>query len=176
MTRTTTKDLDLLISRMRANDETPGQKQGIGPGRYIRFIGIDTGVSTGFAIWSPVERLLTTCTTVKIHAALVMMKNAAETFGYSRIYVRVEDARQRKYIPDQGSESRERGRREGAGYVKRDALIWEDFLTDLGIHHQMVAPVKNKTKLDAIAFRKLTGWAKPISNHARDAAMLVYGF
>lgn len=175
MTRTTTKDLDLIISRMRAKDETPGQEQGIRPGHYVRFIGIDTGVETGFAIWSPVERILTICVTAKIHKALVMLKNAAETFGYDRIYVRIEDARQRKFIPKQKNESRERGRREGAGYVKRDAVIWEDFLTDLGIHHQMVAPKYNKTKLDAKAFQKLTGWDKPTSDHARDAAMLVYG-
>lgn len=98
-------------------------------------------------------------------------------YNYSgQVYVRVEDARLRKKIPWQKDEKTERGRREGAGSVKRDAKIWEDFLTELGVPFEMVAPAKNKTKVSAEYFKKLTRYAGLTSQHARDAAFLVVGY
>lgn len=93
-----------------------------------------------------------------------------------RAMVRVEDARQRTWVPWQKNEKYERGKREGAGSVKRDAKIWEDFLKDLGIPFEMVAPKKNKTKVSDAYLQQLTGYAGKTSQHARDAAMLVIGF
>lgn len=143
--------------------------------KYDLYIGIDTGIATGFATWDRPGRRLTFVGAVKIHVAMDFIREA-QLLQPAKIFVRVEDARKRKWIPSYGSESRERGRREGAGYVKRDAIIWEDFLTSLGIDFEMVAPRNNKTKLTAAAFQKITGW-RPITNgHGRDAAMLVYGY
>ncbi len=67
-------------------------------------------------------------------------------------------------------------KQQGAGSVKRDCKIWEDFLTDLDIPFEMVAPRKGMTKYSAAAFKKLTGYEGKTSEHARDAAMLVFGF
>lgn len=40
----------------------------------------------------------------------------------------------------------------------------------------MVAPRNNVTKMNAVAFRNLTKWEKVTSEHACDAAMLVFGY
>lgn len=91
------------------------------------------------------------------------------------VFVRVEDARKRKWVPWQENEKAERGKREGAGSVKRDAIIWEDYLEELGVDYEMVAPKDNKTKLTAEAFKAVTKHDGITSEHARDAAMLVFG-
>lgn len=136
-------------------------------------IGIDCGVKTGLCVWSTKRKQIEQLLTMPIHQAMDVVKTWKEFPG--DIFVRVEDARLRKWIPRQKNEKAERGRREGAGSVKRDAKIWEDFLTDMGIPFEMVAPKNNKTKVDAEYFKKLTGWTKQTSEHARDSAMLVVG-
>ena len=91
------------------------------------------------------------------------------------VRARVEDARQRKWIPNMGSFRNEIGRAKGAGSVERDCSIWEDFLADIGIPCEMVAPKNNVTKLRQEAFSNLTGWTQRTNEHERDAAMLVFG-
>ena len=70
----------------------------------------------------------------------------------------------------------ERKKLQGVGSVKRDASIWEDYLTDLGIEFEMVAPKRNVTKLSQDRFKAMTGWKNRTNEHGRDAAMLVFGF
>lgn len=127
-------------------------------------IGIDSGVNTGVAIWDCIEQRLYFVGSMQIHQAmeLVLQSNPA--------LVRVEDARKRKWV--KGG----REKLQGAGSVKRDAKIWEDFLKDKKIVFEMVAPKDNTTKLDADSFKYRTGWLKPTNNHGRDAGMLVFGF
>lgn len=141
--------------------------------RYGIYIGIDCGVKTGIAYWKP-ETKFFFVSTVEIHRAMYAVKNYHDA-NPGRIFVRIEDARLRKWIPRQKNEKSERGRREGAGSVKRDAKIWEDFLTDHKIPFEMVAPKNNKTKVSAEYFKKLTGYQERCSEHARDAGMLVFG-
>ena len=85
------------------------------------------------------------------------------------MFVRIEDARQRRWLGNKGREALQ-----GAGSIKRDATIWEDFLTDKKIPFEMVAPSRNSTKLSAEVFKRLTGWQGRTSEHSRDAAMLVF--
>lgn len=147
-----------------------GQKKKL----YKYYIGIDTGVQTGMCIWDREEKEITIISTVKIHHAIKDVENWVRAWP-GQIYVRVEDARLRKWIPEEENEKAERGRREGAGSVKRDASIWEDFLTDLGVDFEMVAPKNNKTKVTADYFKNLTRYTGSTSKHARDAGMLVIG-
>ena len=136
-------------------------------------IGIDCGVHTGFAVWMrPIRefRIISSGTITTAMRKILLLKNDGV-----KIYVRFEDARLRKYIPAMPNESRERGRREGAGSVKRDAKIWEDFLQEEGIQYEAVAPKDNLTKLTAATFMRTTGWGAPTNEHERDAAMLVFG-
>ena len=132
------------------------------------YIGIDPGVNTGFARWDKDDKIIVTCTTTTIHYAMLAIYKLHDE-GIS-FFVRVEDARKRKWFGNAG-----RDQLQGAGSIKRDCKIWEDFLTDLEAPFEMVAPKNNKTKMDAKIFQKITGWKERTNEHARDAAMLVYG-
>lgn len=142
--------------------------------KYQVYIGIDCGVKTGIACWFSRDKKFYAIETLMIHQAMDKVRNWHNA-GY-RLMVRIEDARLRKWIPRQATESAERGRREGAGSVKRDASIWEGFLKEVGCSFELVAPKKNKTKVKADYFKKITGFTGKTSEHSRDAAMLVYGF
>ena len=106
-------------------------------------IGIDSGTQTGFAVWDRANNNLLQVSTLKIHQAMEAVleyKRALEVHHEHTILVRVEDARLRKWFGNSGRE-----KLQGAGSVKRDAVIWEDFLTDHEIPFEMVAPKNNKT-------------------------------
>ena len=138
------------------------------------WIGIDTGVHTGLAIWDGIGRRFLSIELLKIHRAMDVVEALAKA-NPGEVRARVEDARQRKWIPNMGSIRNEIGRAKGAGSVERDCSIWADFLADIGIPCEMVAPRYNVTKLRQEAFSKLTGWSQRTNEHERDAAMLVFG-
>lgn len=138
------------------------------------YVGIDCGVVTGYAVWWKERKILSTVLSGGILECMnevldLAMNNPGE------VLVRVEDARLRKWIPKQKNETAERGRREGAGSVKRDAGVWQEFLESWDIDHEFVAPKNNKTKVTAQYFKKVTGWIGQTNQHARDAAFLVFG-
>ena len=134
------------------------------------YIGIDTGKNTGFAVWNAQTREFEKVETLLIHWAM------REVLTYQNLYngkikVRFEDARKRVWFGrDKGA-----AQLQGAGSIKRDCTIWEDFLSDNYIDFEAVAPKNNITKLSAEMFKKLTHWQGRTSEHARDAAMLVFG-
>mgnify|MGYP000536509049 CR=1 FL=1 len=138
--------------------------------KYI--IGIDPGVNTGYAVWSRVTKTMLVCETMPIHKAMAKIEKAIELYDdKNMLLVKVEDARKRKWFGNAGREQLQ-----GAGSIKRDCKIWEDFLTDLKIDFELVAPKNNKTKLDAKKFKEITKWEAQTNEHSRDAAMLVYNF
>lgn len=130
------------------------------------YIGIDPGVKTGFAINSEIGISLFTG---PIHEALDWVLKIRDR-NESEILVRFEDARLRTYFGNSGRE-----KLQGAGSVKRDCKIWEDFLTDHKIKFEKVSPKAKGAKVTAEYFKKLTGYDKLSSQHARDAAMLIVG-
>ncbi|WP_406042722.1 hypothetical protein [Succinimonas sp.] len=135
-------------------------------------IGIDPGKHTGIAIWNIKSQQFFQITTLPIHKALEYVKTFAWD-GDARVYF--EDARQRKWLPKDATSSEYRGHLMGAGSVKRDSVIWQDALTDWGIPFEMVPPHAGATKWTAETFAAVTGWKGRTSNHARDAALLVFG-
>jgi hypothetical protein len=143
--------------------------------RYRLWVGIDTGVHTGYAEWDRPKQQLTLVHTLGIHKVILWL-HGTMLIPKEYIFVRIEDARLRTWIPRMPTASRERGRSEGAGSVKRDAKILEDFLLDEGIDFELVAPKHNATHVEADYFRQLTGYQKSTSKHSRAAAMLVYGY
>src|SRR3990167_2865262 len=96
-------------------------------------IGIDPGVETGFAVFHRLKNNLIICTSVPIHTAMEMVKRQAEeTLG--NLIVRIEDARQRKWFgKNAGFHALQ-----GAGSIKRDCRIWNDYLWELKIAAQFV--------------------------------------
>lgn len=137
------------------------------------YIGIDTGVHTGIAVWDSERKEFVMVDTMKIHEAMNIVYDYADSD--SPLQVRFEDARQRKWIPMSKNMTAELGRAQGAGYVKAHCQIWEDFLTDYRIPFEAIAPRRNLTKLSAEQFERITGYKGRTNEHARDAAMLVYG-
>lgn len=144
------------------------------------YIGIDTGVHTGFAVWDNKQGRLLAVESLPIHKAMERVKAYVEAYkatGKNAVCVRVEDPRQRNWFGTEFmSRDEERKRLQGVGSVKRDASIWEEFLKDLGIQFEMVAPKRNVTKLKQETFKSHTGWEQRTNEHGRDAAMLVFGF
>ena len=143
------------------------------------YIGIDTGVHTGIAIWDNRKRYLLQVDATSIHKAMEIVKEHKELAEKesTRLIVRVEDPRQRTWFgTEKMSREEERKRLQGVGSVKRDAGIWDDYLSDLGVEYEMVAPKRNATKLTQERFKAITGWQKRTNEHSRDAAMLIYGF
>ena len=145
------------------------------------WIGIDTGTHTGFAVWDDEQRKLLEVATLPIHKALTKVQEY-KSQGH-KLFVIFEDARQRKWY---GHYNREKHRwvesangdaqlLQGAGSIKRDCCIWEDFLTDEHIPFRAQPPIKGGTKVNNEFFRRVTKWQGRTSDHARDAVMLVFG-
>ena len=132
-------------------------------------IGIDTGTKTGFAVWDTELGKLVCVDTLKLHEAFTRVLDWRAK--YPRMLVRFEDARLRKFYGHAGRE-----KLQGAGSIKRDAVIWEEFLSDYKIEFEAVAPKNNMTKINAEAFRNLTGYSLSTTQHSRDAAFLVFGY
>ncbi|MFV5376549.1 hypothetical protein [Acinetobacter calcoaceticus] len=142
-------------------------------------IGVDTGVHTGFAVAFDQGKggVLQDVSSLTITQAMSRVLELVELHSKAKIMLYIEDARLRTWFGNADARQARSGAgvREGIGSVKRDAQIWEDWCKELGLKYQMIHPAANKTKTDAKYFLKLTGWAKRTNEHARDAAMIVFG-
>lgn len=136
-------------------------------------IGIDPGEHTGLAVWDTSAREFVTIETLQLHQALAFVKEMHDYSG-SDLGVIFEDARLRKWIPREKSMSEYRGRLMGAGSVKRDSTIWEEFLKDHKIPYRAIAPRAGATKWNADYFARVTGYRGKTSEHGRDAALKVF--
>ena len=140
-------------------------------------IGIDTGVHTGLALWDAKDgRLVELKTHGIVHAmgSVSAWLDEAREQGRNCLLV-MEDARLRKWIPRERNLSEFKGRLMGAGSVKRDAAIWEEFAEVTETPLIRVKPREGMTKWSAQYFAAVTGYKGRCSNHARDAALLVWG-
>ena len=136
-------------------------------------IGLDPGVHTGIAVWDATQRkfrTLQTCSIVTAMEYIVGLWRDGE-----ELQIVFEDARKRQWLPRERNLSEYRGKLMGAGSVRRDCEIWEEFCTEYAIPYTAIPPRKGATKWDADYFKKVTGWTGRTSNHARDAALLVFG-
>ena len=138
------------------------------------YIGIDPGVNTGFAVWDTKKRALRIVATFSILEAMSYVATCREVIDPD-CHIVFEDARKRKWLSRERNLSEYRGKLMGAGSIKRDCEIWEEYCTERGIPFTAVPPRKGVTKWDAEQFNKMTGWTGRTSNHARDAALLVFG-
>ncbi len=127
------------------------------------YIGIDPGTNTGVAIWDSAQQKLLQVTSMKILEAMNLIRQ------HSDVIVCIEDARQRTWFGNKGREVLQ-----GAGSIKRDCQVWDDFLNDNEIVHIWVAPKDNRTKLSSAQFKAYTGYTGKTNEHGRDAAMLVF--
>lgn len=136
------------------------------------WIGIDTGVNTGVAMWN--EGAFRFIKTMQLHQALAYVHYTFDINDRKGVTVVFEDARLRKWYGTYTAKQ-DRDKLQGAGSVKRDCKIWEEALCDWGIPFVRLAPKNNLTKLSAEQFQRITGWKGKTNEHGRDAAMLVFG-
>lgn len=139
------------------------------------YIGIDPGEHTGLAVWDGVRGEFLTVDTMPLHRAFERVLALKDNPAGRPLRVVFEDARQRKWFERERSASEYRGKLMGAGAAKRDAKIWEEFLTDHGIPFTAHKPQPGGTKWKAEAFARATGYTGRTNEHNRDAALLVYG-
>ena len=135
-------------------------------------IGIDTGVSTGFA-WS-INGKFQSIDTESILSAQERVLNIIGDVGNAGmdVIVCIEDVRLRKWVQKGvGNE-----RMQGVGSVKRDCSIWQEFCERHGLQHIFVAPKAIQTKLSEKDFHMITEWPYQTSEHARDAGMMIYKY
>lgn len=142
---------------------------------YRLIVGIDPGKVTGFATWLKPDKKLLSVDSYPIHKAIKAIDFFIQTYGKKNILIRIEDARQRKWLPAEKSNSEYRGRLQGAGSVKRDCQIWEDFLKETGIDYEFLPPAAGRTKWKEDYFKTVTKYEGRTSEHGRDAAALIFG-
>lgn len=94
-----------------------------------------------------------------------------DKYIHEKVEVVFEDARQRTWFGHGDTDAK----KQGAGSVKRDCSIWEDFCKDYGIPFWAKPPVKGATKVSADYFKMVSHYQGRTSEHSRDAAMLVIG-
>lgn len=136
---------------------------------YKYVIGIDPGTKTGFAVWNREEKRFLEISTLDILEAIERI--SFFHVNEASIFVRIEDPHQRKWFGNNSD-----AKKQGAGSVKRDFKIFRDYFERIGIPYHAYNPKDVRTKVDAKTFKKITGHQGRTSNHARDAAMSVYGF
>ena len=106
-----------------------------------------------------------------ITQAMRLIQDFDNKRGIVKLYI--EDAR--KWIGFHGKTKATQARIQGAGSVKRDAKIWEDWCKENGYEVVFVKPMGKGLKKSADEFKRITGWQGRTNEHARDAAMIVYG-
>jgi len=136
---------------------------------YRYYIGIDCGVNTGYAVYDCEKRKFTCLDIVMIHQAMNAVLSLKKQSDHVDFVVVIEDARQIRFGTDPK-------KAQGAGSVKRDCKIWEDFCIDYDIPFMLVKPDSKKTKVPIERFVKITGCtlSKSKETHDKDAALLVW--
>lgn len=133
-------------------------------------IGIDPGTKTGLAVKDLQTGKFLEIKTMKIHEAFDVLLGYRMGTKPQELFVVVEDARKRQWFGKAGRE-----KLQGAGSIKRDCVIWQDFLSDLpGCNFRFEPPKKGATKWSLNVWQKATGWTGRTSEHARDAALLIH--
>ena len=136
-------------------------------------VGIDPGQNTGLAVWDTVSRSFLD---IRCSGIVDAMRYLSELQSERQIGLLVfEDARKRKWLPREKSLKEFKGRAMGAGSVRRDSAIWEEWCRTFAIPFVAVPPRAGMTKLSDIQFQGITGYDRRTNEHGRDAAMLVFG-
>ena len=135
-------------------------------------IGIDPGLHTGLAVWDTSSRQFLEIRCSGIVDAMDYLDHLRSERGIGLVVF--EDARQRTWIPREKDLAQMKGRAMGAGSVKRDCSIWEEWCKARQVQYIASRPKNGMTKLTDAYFRGITGYDRRTNNHGRDAAMLVF--
>tara|TARA_R110000772_G_scaffold145504_1_gene255462 strand:- start:16258 stop:16674 length:417 start_codon:yes stop_codon:yes gene_type:complete len=135
--------------------------------KFDSIIGIDPGVNTGIAIWNVKNKKFEGVYSCSILEAMRNIEVYA-IFGNNQFVI--ENPNLRKWY---GKNSN--AKLQGAGSIKRDFSIWVEWFKYHEVNYRELNPKNIRTKLDAIQFKKITGWEAKTNEHSRDAGIMVYG-
>ena len=135
-------------------------------------VGIDPGINTGLAVWDTSSRQFLEIRCSGIVDAMDYLDRLRAERGIGLVVF--EDARQRTWIPRERDLAQMKGRAMGAGSVKRDCSIWEEWCKARQVQYIASRPKNGMTKLTDAYFRGITGYDRRTNEHGRDAAMLVF--
>jgi hypothetical protein len=138
-------------------------------GVQMILVGIDPGVNTGVAVWNAAMAVFERVESMQIHQAMDLVRIRSQRH-HGALVALVEDARLRTWFGKSGPEVWQ-----GAGSIKRDCGIWEDFLRDSGISFLLRKPRPAGSKWPSPMFKAYTKWPGKTNEHSRDAGALVYG-
>lgn len=136
--------------------------------RYI--VGIDGGAHTGFAIWDTREKEFTDILTVSFWEAYDL---SLKFFKHETAFI-IEDPGVNKPTFHRNKMKRKvlDRKAQNVGGVKRETKLLGEGIERAGYFVLYVPP--SSRKLEHAEFRVTTGYQKRTSQHARDAAMLVF--
>lgn len=151
-------------------------------------IGIDAGVKTGFAVWSSIRKEFINISTKTWWEAISSIKTWSHAVEPGvQLIVHVEDVSQNKsifqliptYNNTPGNHTTKLSAAgktaERIGRVKEKSDLVISYCEIYGITVIRHKPTKKSmTKLNAQTFKNITGYDKRTSEHARDAAMMIY--
>lgn len=143
--------------------------------RYL--IGIDVGTNTGVAIWDRAEKKFLFVKTLTLHLAFDKIKEFSLQYK-GQVTVFVENPN--TFIPFKQNGSKENiakinAKKQGAGSVKRDFSAWVELLEYYKIPYIPTKVQGSIKKMTAIDFKNMTKFSEQTSEHARDAAMIIFG-
>lgn len=140
--------------------------------RIAYYIGIDPGASTGLAVWCILTSQLEVVETTTFWQAYNTIR---KSFDPGNTIIVIEDPSKNKPVFGHNESDRKKRERiaQNVGANKREAQLLIDGFERLGYTVQAVQP--HTAKWDARTFKNLTRYKNICSQHARDAAKLVYG-
>lgn len=140
-------------------------------GEILYIVGVDPGTDTGVAVKDLRTDRITELESMAIHNAMDFVESYADM-----ALIIVEDARKWNGYTKGMPFGKMSAKAQGAGSVKRDCSIWDDFLKDREAYYVMVPPAAKGGKIDHGLFKRITGWEGRANQHKRDAAMLILGY
>jgi hypothetical protein len=142
-------------------------------------IGIDPGVTTGYAIWNKTKQNFEKIISGSFWDIIVELE-AAKTVrvtGLATIKVVIEDPNLNPTTHNREAFSmRTMDRKaQNVGSNKRDASLLIEYLERHEFELIRVKPSRSNRKINQETFKAQTRWAARTNQHERDAAMLCFG-
>jgi predicted nuclease with RNAse H fold len=154
-----------------------GQQEQEARKRYV--VGIDPGVKTGFAVWDRDGRRLLSVETADFWTVFFQISNAPILRPKNTLIV-IEVAHYAPVFRERKAKGKNVNHAarlaQNVGQVMREAKLLAEGLRRLGYEVVEQKPLgKAKKAADDVAqFQRLTGWTERTSQHARDAARMVF--
>ena len=143
-------------------------------------IGIDPGQHCGLAVFEGGQlKLLRTLAPHELLAWLADYADACIGSGSGAPVVVFEDSRLQSHVWKADGRSKASGALRIArnlGMVDGICAQIEAWCKDEGVRFIAVSPKGKGSKMDAAAFKHLTGWVKRVNQHERDAALLAWPY